>query len=65
MKASQTPLHWAARSNANPAVVALLLDRGADATLRDNDNKLPVDLAEENEHLQGTDVSWRLHDARF
>ena len=61
----QTPLHTAARFNDNPAVVALLLDRGADATLRDDKNKLAFDLAKENEHLQGTDVYWRLNDARF
>ena len=43
-----------------PAVVALLLDRGADVTLRDNDGKLPVDYAAENKALQGTDVYGRL-----
>ena len=61
----QTPLHTAARFNENPAVVALLLDRGTDATLRDDKNKLAFDLAKENEHLQGTDVYWRLNDTRF
>ena len=60
-----TPLHDAARHNENPAVVALLLDRGADATLRTKDGQLPFDLAKENEHLRGTDVYWRLNDARF
>lgn len=47
-------MHEAAGLNENSAAVALLLDRGADATLRNNYNKLPVDLAEENKHLQGT-----------
>ena len=61
----QTPLHRAAWLNRNPAVVALLLDRGADATLRDKDGKVPVEIAAENEALQGTDVYWRLNDARF
>ena len=60
-----TPLHRAARYNENPAVVALLLNRGADATLRTKDGQLPFDLAKENEHLRGTDVYWRLNDARF
>ena len=60
-----TPLHRAARHNKNPAVVALLLDRGADAKLRDREGTLPVDLADKNEALKGTDVYWRLHDAQF
>ena len=64
-ESGETPLHEAARRNTPPAVVALLLDRGADATLRDNNNKLPADYAQENEQLQGTDVYWRLNDARF
>ena len=59
-----TPLHSAA-TNENPAVVALLLDRRADATLRDIQNRLPVDRAAENEHLQGTAVYWWLNEARF
>ena len=61
----QTPLHEATGSNANPAVVALLLDRGADPRARSTLNHLPVDLADKNEHLQGTDVYWRLNEARF
>ena len=60
-----TPLHMAAWSNANPAVVAVLLDRGADATLRDNQHRLPIDRAKENEHLQGTDVYRRLNETQF
>ena len=46
-------------------LAVLLLDRGADATLHDNQNRLPVDPAKENSLLQGTDVYWRLNDARF
>ena len=46
-------------------MVALLLDRGADATLRDNNGRLPIDLADENKALKGTDVYWQLNDARF
>ena len=63
--AGATPLHWAARYNENPAVVALLLDRGADPTLQTKEGMLPVDYAERNPKLKGTDVYWRLHDARF
>ncbi len=47
-------MHEAAGLSENSVAVALLLDRGADATLRNNYNKLPVDLAEENKHPQGT-----------
>lgn len=46
-------------------MVGLLLARNADATLRDNENRLLVDLADENAALKGTDVYRRLNDARF
>ncbi len=63
-KHGATPLHGAARK-ADPAVLALLLDHGTDAKLRDKDGKLPVDLAEQNRLLNGTDAYRRLHDASF
>ena len=59
-----TPLHKVTRK-ASLAMVALLLDRGADPTLRDNHNRLPVDIADYNKALQGTDVYWRLNEARY
>lgn len=41
-----TPLHWAAGQDLpDPAIVLLLLDRGADPDLRDADGKRPVDIA--------------------
>ena len=46
-------------------MVGLLLAHGAAATLRDNENRLPVDLADENAALKGTDVYRRLNNARF
>lgn len=55
----------AAWHNKNPAVVALLLDRGADAKLRDRGGLLPVYYADMKEALKGPDVYWRLHDAQF
>ena len=55
-----TPLHWAAWANTNPAVAALLLDHGADATLRDRQAHLPVDFADMNTDLRGTEVYQRL-----
>ena len=61
----QTPLHVAAEKSHNPAVIELLLDRGADASLRDGEGRLPVDLAEKNERIKLHDVYWRLHDAKF
>ncbi len=60
-----TPLHLAARWNKTPEVSALLLERGADPTARDSAGKLPVDYADKNAALKGTDIYWRLHDARF
>lgn len=64
-KEGSTPLHATAQFSKSLAMTALLLGRGADATLRDNDNKLPFDYAKENEPLQATDVYGRLNDARF
>ena len=52
-------------TNHNSAVVALLLNRGADATLGDNENRLPFALANKSPALKDTDVYWRLNDARF
>ena len=64
-KYGATPLRRAARFNRIPAVTALLLDRGADATLRTEAGALPVELAAKNKVLTGTDVYWRLNEARF
>lgn len=65
-KHSETPLHMAAaRWNENPAVAALLLDRGADPSLRDAEGRFPADLAEGNDTIGGSDVSWCLNDGRF
>ena len=60
-----TPLHAAALGNAPPAVFTLLLDRGADATLRSKSGELPIDYVDENAAIKGTQVYWRLNDARF
>lgn len=61
----RTPLHVAASNNEPPALLALLLDCGADPKLQDKAEKLSVDYAEQNENLKGTAVYWRLYDARF
>ena len=60
-----TPLHAATRANPNPAVVEALLAAGGDANARDEDGRTPWDLAQENARFHGTDVYWRLNDARF
>ena len=58
-----TPLHYAARSNDNSAVITALLDAGADATIRNGFGDTPWDLAQENEALRGTDAYRRLDPA--
>ena len=45
--------------------VAGLLDRGADPSLGDAEERFPADLAEDNDAIRGTDVYWRLDDGRF
>ena len=59
-----TPLHAAAEYN-NPAVVEALIAGGADPKARTIDGQFPFDYAKNNKALQGTDVYWRLNEARF
>ena len=62
-----TPLHAAAMSNANPAVITALLDAGADPKARSfvDGKKTPWDYAKGREPLKGSDAYWRLNDAQF
>ena len=60
-----TPLIGAARWNANSAVARTLLDAGADGAARDGGGRTAFDYVSDNEALRGTDVYWRLNDARF
>ena len=60
-----TPLHFAAEFNTDPAVTAALLDAGADPNARNENGQTAWDLAQDNEALKGTDVWWRLNEARF
>jgi ankyrin repeat protein len=46
-----TPLHEAARSG-NVAIIRLLLQNGADRSIRDPDGKTPLELAGENQQVQ-------------
>ena len=64
-RTGMTALMIAAWLNENPEVVMVLLDRGADATATHSSGRSVIDYARENEHLQDTDVYWRLHDASF
>ena len=60
-----TPLHVAAALSKTPAVVVVLLDAGANPMARDKSGKTSWDYAKENPILKGTEVYWRLNDARF
>lgn len=67
----RTPLHHAAdplwsRLVMDPQqAVDALLDAGADPIAEDDDGTTPWDLAKENDDLRGSDVYWRMNDARF
>ena len=65
LRADATPLHRAADSNKNPAVITALLNAGADPKARTADGMTPWDCAKDNEALKGSDAYWRLNDARF
>ena len=60
-----TLLHLAAISNANPAVIAALLDAGVDPKARDKIGKTPWDYAKDREDLKASDAYWRLNEIRF
>jgi ankyrin repeat protein len=46
-KETDTPLLVAVKSSAQTEVIKLLLDRGADVTVRDENGKTPIDIAKE------------------
>ena len=52
-------VEWAAEN------VKILLDAGADASVKGTDGMTAWDYAENNEKLKGTDVYWILNEARF
>ena len=60
-----TVLMYAAERASNPAVLDLLLEAGADGTLKNDRGLTAFDLAKNNSRIHGTDAYWRLNDARF
>ena len=60
-----TPLHLAAAHSQTPAVVTALVNAGADPNARTGDGDTPFELIPEDSPLKGTDVYWRLNEARF
>lgn len=57
-----TPLHNAVMTNRNPEVVKALLKAGSDVHAIDSENKRPVDYADSNEHLKGTEAYRHLYE---
>jgi len=59
-----TALHWAAKKGM-PAKLRVLVAAGADIKAKTRNGMLPADFADGNPLIQGSDVYWILHDARF
>ncbi|HCW45175.1 MAG TPA: ankryin, partial [Planctomycetes bacterium] len=60
-----TPLMVAAGDSSTPEIVALLIEKGADALAKDEEGKKAIDHAQENEKLKGTPAYWKLHNKSF
>lgn len=60
-----TPLMLAAALSTTPEIVQLLLDKGANALLKNEAGERAIDLAKKNEALMGTPAYWKLHDRSF
>ena len=56
---------WRRQSAVTPEVVTALVNAGADPNARDGDGRTPFELIPEDSPLKGTDVYWRLNEARF
>jgi len=55
----------AAQSNENPEVFTVLLNAGADGSLKDITEKTAFDYAKDNPYLKGTRQYWELNDAQY
>ena len=64
-EAGGTPLHGAAEFSQRPEIITALVNAGADLNARDGDGRTPFELIPEDSPLKGTDVYWRLNEARF
>ena len=60
-----TPLHRAAAFSQTPEIVTALVNAAADPNARNEDGDTPFELIPEDSPLKGTDVYWRLNEARF
>ena|GEM_PF-1677335 len=56
----ETPLMIAARSNRDPEVISVLLQNGADASIKDNEGMSAVDYASVNARIRNTDAYQQL-----
>lgn len=59
-----TPLHYAAMGK-TPKVVELLLDRGVNGAITNDEGSTPFDVAKRHKHLKGSYAYWLLNDAKF
>jgi len=55
----------AAGYSSTPAIVMLLLAKGADALAKDEDGMKAIDHAKKNDKMKDTKAYWKLHDQSF
>ncbi len=60
-----TPLMKASSYNQKPKILEVLLNAGANVRIKDKNGKTVWDYLQENEKLKGTEVYWKINDARF
>ena len=58
-----TPLHAASAFGTNPEVISVLLQAGANPNLSNKEGQFPLDMARDNEVLQGTEALDKLTEA--
>lgn len=60
-----TALMWAARFNANPAIIETLIKYGANVKVKDKDGKAALDYAKDNPNIYRTKAYWLLNDKTY